>query len=401
MIWTPQQAQALALCGEWLKDPSRQIFRLFGYAGTGKTTLARHLAATVEGVTLFAAYTGKAASVMRASGCEGASTLHSLLYLPVEASRLEVERLEEKLRHASAREAPEVAFDLREAKEKANRPHFVINEDSALMHAQLLVVDEVSMVNEEMKRDILAFGKKVLVLGDPAQLPPVEGEGAFTREKPNLLMTDIQRQARDNPIIRWATDIREGRLIAFGSAGESCKKITKASISASDLVHRGGQLLTGKNETRRRLNLQSRRVLGVSGPYPNKGETLVCLKNDHDAGLLNGVTCVAASDAQITEDAVVMDLLYEGREYKDVDCSRVPFDLYSDADAERDAPAWERMRHQRFDFGYCLTVHKAQGSQWEKVTVCDDGFAKRMPEDRRRWLYTAITRAQKELVIVA
>lgn len=401
VIWTPEQERALDMCGEWLKG-SDQVFQLFGYAGTGKTTLARHLAATSDGVTLFAAFTGKAASVMRKSGCVGATTLHSILYRPSQASDADVQRIQALIHspETDPRDLPELRFDLRAAREKANQPVFSPNLDSALRHASLLVVDEVSMVNEAMKRDILSFGTKVLVLGDPAQLPPVQGEGAFTSNAPNILLTDIQRQAKDNAIIRWATKVREGGILEFGSEGE-CRKIRKTSIGAGDLILRGGQLLTGKNETRRKLNDQARKLMGASGPYPNKGESLVCLKNDHRAGLLNGVTCIAASKAELVEDALVLDIFYEGMEMLDVDVNPLAFELYEDPAAEEGYTYWDRQRYQHFDYGYCLTVHKAQGSQWDKVTVCDDGFGKRGAElDRQRWLYTAITRAQRELVIV-
>ena len=51
-------------------------------------------------------------------------------------------------------------------------------------------------------------------------------------------------------------------------------------------------------------------------------------------------------------------------------------------------------------FGWAITCHKAQGSQWENVVVWDDGLG-RTEQDRRRWLYTAITRAERGLVILA
>jgi exodeoxyribonuclease-5 len=403
IVWTPEQERALDLCGRWLKS-DEQVFRLFGYAGTGKTTLARHLAATQDGITIYAAYTGKAAHVMRSNGCTGATTLHSILYRPANASMEKINQLVAKIADPGTDQAdmPELQYDLRMAREAATRPVFTPNPDSALKFAELLVVDEVSMVNEAMAKDILSFGKKVLVLGDPAQLQPVSGEGAFTAASPNILLTDIQRQAKDNAIIRWATTVREGRLLEFRNEG-AARKIRKTAISTEDLIHRGGQLLTGKNETRRKLNMTARKMMGASGPYPNKGESLVCLKNDHQAGLLNGVTCVAASTAEAVEgESLTMDLYYEGYEMLDLDISTWPFDLYQDPDLLLNE--WERRRYQLFDYGYALTVHKAQGSQWDKVTVCDDGFGKRGgpgSTDRARWLYTAITRAQRELVIVA
>ena len=78
--WSPQQEQALSAVSAWLKDKDGpQVFRLFGWAGTGKSTLARHLAQGVKSVK-YAAFTGKAALVMRKRGCKGASTIHSLIY---------------------------------------------------------------------------------------------------------------------------------------------------------------------------------------------------------------------------------------------------------------------------------------------------------------------------------
>ena len=58
------------------------------------------------------------------------------------------------------------------------------------------------MVDEDLGRDLLSFGKPVLVLGDPAQLPPVKGGGFFTEAEPDVMLTEVHRQAADNPIIR-------------------------------------------------------------------------------------------------------------------------------------------------------------------------------------------------------
>src|SRR5437763_16584538 len=83
--FTPHQDSALKAVAAWLKaKPGKHgtppIFRLFGYAGTGKTTLARHIADAVEGEVKFAAFTGNAAPVMRNTGCDKASTIHSRTY---------------------------------------------------------------------------------------------------------------------------------------------------------------------------------------------------------------------------------------------------------------------------------------------------------------------------------
>ena len=180
MEWTPEQDRALKAVDRWLSKGDAQVFRLFGYAGAGKTTLARHFAEHVGGEVAFAAFTGKAAHVMRAKGCVGATTIHSLIY------------------------RPDTDDDGAEA------PSFTLRRDAPASKADLIVIDECSMVDEELGRDLLSFGAPVLVLGDPAQLPPVKGGGFFTDADPDFMLTEIHRQAADNPIIRLSMNIREG-----------------------------------------------------------------------------------------------------------------------------------------------------------------------------------------------
>ena len=166
--FSPHQDDALKAVAQWLKakpgaNGTPQVFRLFGYAGTGKTTLARHLAEQSDGEVKFAAFTGKAASVMRGKGCKGASTIHSLIY--------------------RARESGEEI------------PSFDLWDEAPASKAELIVIDECSMVDAELGRDLLSFGVPVLVLGDPAQLPPIQGGGFFTEAEPDAMLTEVHRQA--------------------------------------------------------------------------------------------------------------------------------------------------------------------------------------------------------------
>src|ERR687894_2958789 len=185
MTWSPQQDSALKAVAEWLRRGEPQVFRLFGYAGTGKTTLARHIAEGVEGEVAFGAYTGKAALVLRSKGCSEASTIHSMIY--------------------RSRESDE------------GGPQFVLNRQSAAAKADLIIIDECSMVDEELGRDLLSFRRPVLVLGDPAQLPPVKGGGFFTEREPDAMLTEVHRQAQDSPIIRLSMAVRAGERLSFGS----------------------------------------------------------------------------------------------------------------------------------------------------------------------------------------
>src|SRR3954469_5128297 len=215
MRWSAQQEAALGQVAAWLRRGEPQVFRLFGYAGTGKTTLARQLAADIEGEVAFGAFTGKAALVMRARGCRDASTIHSMIYRS------------------------------RESDERG--PSFVLNRSSVASKVALIVVDECSMVDEELGRDLLSFGKPVLVLGDPAQLPPVKGAGFFTEADPDAMLTEVHRQAKDDPIIRLSIDVREGGRLEQGIYGESrvihCREIDAPAILSAD------QVLVGLNKS--------------------------------------------------------------------------------------------------------------------------------------------------------
>ena len=257
MQFSPQQDQALVEVDRWLKAGDRQVFRLFGYAGTGKTTLARHLAEGVDGDVLFAAFTGKAAQVLRSRGATKASTIHSLIYRPKGEETIEDE----------------------ETGKKEVLPMFSLNRQSPLSKASLIVIDECSMVDEDLGRDLLSFGTQVLVLGDPGQLPPVSGGGFFTEHEPDILLEEIHRQALDNPIVELARQVRLGNQVMVGDYGDTARVIRKSEVT-SDLVLDADQVLVGTNRTRRRYNERLRQLKGFEGPLPAAGDKLVCLRND-------------------------------------------------------------------------------------------------------------------------
>ncbi len=252
--WSPQQTRALDAVAQWLRKGEPQVFRLFGYAGVGKTTLARHIAEGARGDTAFAAFTGKAALVLRSKGCVGATTIHSLIY--------------------NASEGADGA------------PSFTLNRDGPASRAGLIVIDECSMVDEELGRDLLSFGKPILVLGDPAQLPPVRGGGFFTSAEPDVMLTEIHRQAEDNPILRLAGAARRGEDLLYGDYG-AAKVIRRSEITAP-LVLDADQVLVGLNKTRRLYNQRIRSLKGLSDLLPVSGDKLVCLRNDRVKGLING-----------------------------------------------------------------------------------------------------------------
>ncbi len=393
MEWSPQQVEAIALVREWLAAGDPQVFRLFGYAGTGKTTIIRHIVEEEKGLILFAAFTGKAASVMRKHGIP-ASTIHQMIYNFEQPDTTEYRALQKEFK-----ESP--TDKLRDRLRELRQPRFVLNWDSNAAASRLIVLDEVSMVYEEMGRDLESFDVPILVLGDPGQLPPIKGTGYFTDRGPSIMLTEIHRQAEGNPIITLATKTRRGQPIPVGKYGSS-RIIERRDWNAEEALA-ADQILVGKHRTRRAINGRVRRLKGFDDIYPVVGEKLICLRNDHKKGLLNGVTAKVLEVAEPEAYSILVKLeMEDGRE---VECEilRAHFDEYEQEGAieefETTYPFWVRKNVAEFDFGYAITVHKAQGSQWDHVTLVDDRFG-RDPETRQRWLYTAITRAAETITIV-
>ncbi len=413
MEWSPEQDRALSAVSRWLRDEDSQIFRLFGYAGTGKTTLAKHFAEGVNGTVRFAAFTGKAAHVLRSKGCPGASTIHSLIYHSRDRGQARLKEMEAELAETcmlltaepdaqTLSPAEREAYISRNLKVKSLRqfieaersslakPMFTLNPESAVKDSELVVIDECSMVDGQMGQDLLSFGTKILVLGDPAQLPPVAGSGFFTESKPDFMLTEIHRQAAENPIIAMATRVRNREPLELGNYGDSriVEKVTASEARSYD------QILVGRNATRRDKNAKVRQLRGAQGPLPEEGERIVCLRNNNERQLLNGATYDVVAAGDVDDDKISLTIRgTEGGDELDV---RAWTEFFTHA--EPSIP-WTLLKEaEQFDFGYAMTVHKSQGSQWDNVLLYDESSVFR--KESHRWLYTGITRAAEKLTIV-
>lgn len=397
MNWSPQQERAIPKAKEWIRSGSDPVFMIAGWAGTGKTTLAKELVSEVKGTVHFAAYTGKAAHVLRKAGCENVSTLHSLIYLPKAKCESKLKKLEAELVQLGVT-VPEpteaiakVKLAIKHELANLNRPAWTLNTDSPLNEASLVVVDEYSMIDQQLGSDLLSFGCRVLALGDPGQLPPIKGTGFFSR-KPDIMLTEIHRQERENPIIWMANEVREGRTLQPGTYGES-RVVRFEDTPPEDLqrlVLGTDQLLVGRNATRSSSNRRTRELLGRTNPLPVPGDRVVCLRNNHKIGILNGQIWTVAGSAE-GDEALLLDLTNEdgGR----LSCLAHPHHFRGESDK---LGYWDRLNAEEFDYGYALTCHKAQGSSWPSVLLFDEWNR----ENRNQWLYTAITRAAEKITIV-
>jgi exodeoxyribonuclease-5 len=360
-----QQAEAMNRITAWYDgpiNPDKREFRLGGFAGTGKTTLIKYILQHYPHPyrVAIAAFTGKAVAVLRRKGVQNAQTLHSLLY---------------------------------ESQWSASRKKFVHSPKQTLYATQLIVVDEASMVSTELYMDLRRHNIRLLFIGDPGQLEPV-GEGnpnLMQFEKCDYVLDEIHRQARSSPILRLATAIRNGTYSWNRGQWGGLTIMDRADALDN---YAGEVIVCGKNATRHNKNLLRRGQLGIDPTATiTVGEPVICLQNDRERGLFNGMLLTVQNIHEIGRQELRpcawVDLTDDiGQEFYEV-----PMAL--------DCFGTEKIKGARykstspFDYGYALTAHKSQGSEWQSGIVLDEPI---YGCDPRRWRYTAVTRFSEKLV---
>lgn len=395
---TSEQNDGIRAVKYWYTNSNKPFFYLAGLAGSGKTTIAK-LAVDACGLdpddtdkVLYAAYTGKAAMVLRRKGMF-ASTIHELIYRLVE--------LQGKLR----------------------KPVFELDPASVLRRAKILVLDECSMVSDSVARDVISYGVKILVLGDPGQLSPPKGVGYFTSRRPDFFLEEIHRQALESPIIRWSHEVRNHKEVPYGDHG-GVRKMRIEDYDVDDFIA-ADQIVTGTHKLRHDLNEFMLEAEGFDVTYPfEPGVKVICMRNYRMDGLFNGMigrTMDFVDRIEIDEENrnfLQRVHIEEGiaDDYIESLPMRMNFGEFEDTweargdnvktfDAQVTTPPNRRegdthdMQHI-WAFGYAITVHKSQGSQWNNLCVCDNNHLHWKREERSRWLYTAMTRAVDQCDLV-
>lgn len=420
MKLTKDQDKALVAIDKWLEDTKSLragtydgegwMFSLAGYAGTGKTTLLAHLIQHLKNPPLCAAPTGKAASVLR-SKLKGVmvKTIHQVLYQPHGDSVSKLEKLEAELAAAIAddKATTDIRFRLREEKQRlaALRPSFTVKPDNKALHAlkgNLIIIDEASMVSTYMLNDLRATGCRVLFVGDSGQLPPVRDDGWFIERKHNACLNEIMRQALDSPIIRLSMQIRDGDvpISEYNNVAGAAAIVDKMKVDPAVWLE-ANQVLTGSNFARRKCNRFFRQQRGwAKTPLPRAGDKMICLKNDHHQipAWINGVQFSATGDVE-NMSSIELPLNCDYGECEHV-VDFYPYHCmrhYTENILEE--PREMRKGLFEADYAYCVTVHKSQGSEWPFVILADDGFQKGQVDFRKRFLYTAVTRAKERFLM--
>jgi exodeoxyribonuclease-5 len=368
---SPEQREAVGEIKDFLADTARRVFVVNGLAGTGKTHLLGRIAQTPLN-PLVCAPTGKAAAVLRERFNLKAMTIHAAFY-----------RLKSESQRADGRR--DLTFSPR-------------RRDGSLT-GRVVLIDEASMVTAQLRDDLLATGARIIAFGDEGQLQPVGGEPGFPRA--DFTLAQIHRQALGSPIIRQAHAVRAGG--DYAPDGDAFRVVAKGT---HDLLREADVVLCWTNTSRRFLNQLARRVAvrsevpgrpaddGSFDPrteFPRQFELVTVLRNAPKHDLWNGD--VEWLDQDIRSGARAVSLFRVSESGDSAGGIEFPLASFAGMPGAGGDPGGLQL-----DFGYCRTVHSAQGSEWRNVLILDE-FPRSNPE-RSRWLYTALTRASERVVIV-
>lgn len=366
-----------------------------GYAGTGKSTLVKFIIAALPEIdpnkdVVYTSFTGKATQVLQKKGNKNVSTLHRLLFESIPK--------------------PDGTF---------------FRKPVEIIPYKIVVVDECSMVPKELFKQLAKYPVHVICLGDPGQLPPIyKDDDNHLLDSPHIFLDEIMRQEEESEIISLTMDIRAGKPLQEFK-GKEVQILNKNKLTTGMLLW-ADQIICATNATRVTLNNQIRELLGKEGG-PQDGDKVICLKNNWDIysnnndPLVNGTIGYLKNafdtylmlPAQITSDNKPKKLEILNANFvsdTDADYGNLSMDrnLILTGEPGLDwKTSYKMSRNWRFQdsipnqftYGYAITCHKSQGSEWDNVLVIEEGFPY-ASEEHKRWLYTAATRAAKKLVII-
>lgn len=394
MVLTAKQEQGLKIAVQRHKDGEKYTV-ISGYAGTGKSTLVRFIISALdvdENRVCYTAFTGKAAEVLRKKGNRNVCTLHRLLYesIPREAGGF------------FRKKKPSIEYDI-------------------------VVVDECSMAPKELIDILMEHKVYIIFLGDPFQLPPIDkNDDNHLLDNPHIFLDEIMRQAQESDIIRLTMQIRNKERISYGSS-DTIKVLHKNELNQG-MYQWADQILTATNATRCKINQEMRALLG-KGPEPEEGDKVICTRNYWDPEdssacgdpLINGSIGYLVNPQK--KKIFLPWFLRKEKDHFDIIRADIKIpeteDIYNKVEldynmlqTETKSADWRleyklnKMKKQYgnlvpkdFLYAYAITVHKAQGSEWDKVLVYEENYPFSR-EEHARWLYTAATRAADKLVIL-
>jgi exodeoxyribonuclease V len=418
---SPDQRTVYEAMLDWIGSRQGELLTVGGYAGTGKTTLLSLFASETSLRVAYICFTGRASSILgRKLKAAGVCTTNRsqadderrvtgrwghLFYSPfsTEATYPFCGTIHRLVKRAVIDERTEELLGWAE-REQLDR------------HYDLIVLDEASMVDSKLIHSIKNHGVRILAVGDHGQLPPVMGDGSLM-QNPMLRLEKIHRQAEGSPIIQLSRVIREearldrsladGKHLVFGTVSDLRRRILPELIQQPRL---DTAFLCWRNATRIETNRTTREYLGYAGLPPQKGEPVVCLRNyppvyNGMRGLMVDSTVQPFPEEwwvlkariefpdegiEATDYEICRDQFHRPETFKSIDdlkAKGIRVDSMGDAG-------------KLFDFGYTLTIHKSQGSQFQHAVVIVDWRQNYQDDTIRRLAYTAVTRAAGKLTVI-
>ncbi len=385
MQLSSDKKQVLNQLIEWYRVNYKQsnYITLGGYAGTGKTTLIAILRRILflknkKLKIAFVSYTGKATQVLKNYlklsktfyNQDFIGTIHSLIYSPIVSKNGQITGWKKK---------EKIEFEL-------------------------VIIDEASMVSSEIWQDLQSFQVPIIAVGDHGQLPPIN-DSFNLMSNPQLKLETIHRQAQQNPIIKLSILARKNGYIPVKKYSDQVIKINQTDDRALDLAEellnsydQDMLVLVGYNFSRKQLNQTIRNNLGIFEDEPQPKDRVICLRNNHEKGIYNGMLGTIVSINQEDKDWYYAEIKMDDQEKNYQGLISIK-QFYEDKTLSYTRSRKKTLQGDLFDFGYALTVHKAQGSQAKKVVLFEQRFKQMDNETWKRWLYTAVTRAEQELYI--
>lgn len=390
MVLTTKQEEGLRQAVTKYHDNEPYVC-ISGYAGTGKSTLVKFIIAALgvdpEVEVAYIAYTGKAAEVLRKKGCPNATTAHKLIY---------------------------ETFPLSNGK-------FLHRPKISLGDYKVIVVDEISMLPKDMWQQLLSYRVFIIACGDPFQIPPISSDDDnLVLKNPHVFLDEIMRQAENSEIIRLSMDIRQLKSPKHFVGNDV--QILNANELVTGMYEWADQIICSTNRRRKEINNYMRASLG-RGELPEEGDKIICLRNNWELlssennPLVNGSTGILRNPRIQIErppyfisnksfKTVIADMIIDDKEV--YNC--LPMDLKVFTEGEKTFNSKQEFQLSRtrqrtcsipmeFDYGYAISGHRAQGSEWEKVLIIEESFPFSQVE-HARWLYTALTRASEKAVII-
>lgn len=442
--FSTDQLQAIDKIINWYnkqkQNKTKKQFRLYGPAGSGKTSLVPFVIKSLNVTNVqYLAPTGKSVLALKDRGVSNPLTIHKAMYIlpdKIQGEYIKAEEtlsqlrnklyldIDQSLKEEIKKEIENVTNLLLKYKQeknhinlKENNFNWTINPNSPLFFSNLIVCDESSMINGSVRKDLESFNKPIIYIGDPNQLPPInmsEMDNVIFRTDGSLIesdytLTTIHRQAMDNPILRYSQRILEDDLdddnFIIEDSGYYFAKMNMDEINNELHIKVADQIVCGYNKTRIAANNYIRRtVYGFSNNYPEPNDKIIIKRNNYDSDMLNGdiLKVTSRSDKRHQTTLPIGKNLLQLTTSKisdgDVNTNWYIKSNFVNEESKLYVPKSFTPKPLLADYGWVISVHNAQGSEWNSGLIIHERFG-RSREDYLRWLYTAVTRFKHSLII--